>query len=242
MTTPPITPPSKSGFTSPTRKPRPIHLILDFDETITQEDTTTIIAETARGNTARNSEEEWNHIKLWETCCQKYFSEVGNHPNIKVLQEKRTTINEEIWYQRSLRVIEEASVARVGQSGIFKGVTPWVWREAGWQECKNSRVKIASGFRALVERVQGQGGRWGIVSVNWSQDFIKGVLGFALGGDMAAAAVPVLSNRVIGETGFIVGPKFGPGPRSGSAMEVHPVCESRTKVGAWSYRQLQVRT
>jgi thiamine phosphate phosphatase / amino-HMP aminohydrolase len=242
MTTPPITPPSKSGFTSPPRKHRPIHLILDFDGTITREDTTTILAEAACDKITRNPAEKWKHCNLWETCCQKYFSEVENHPNIKALKENRTTINEEIRYQRSLRVIEEASVARVGQSGIFKGVAAWVWRETGWRECQNSRVKIAGGFRALVERVQIQGGRWGIVSVNWSQDFLRGVLGFALGGDTNAESVPVLSNRVIGETGFVVGPKFGPGPRSSPAMKMQPVCASMTKVGAWSFRQLQVRT
>lgn len=78
------------------------------------------------------------------------------------------------------------------------------------------------------------------MSVNWSQDFLKGVLGFALGGDRKADSVPVLSNRVIGETGFIVGPRFGPGPRSGPAMRTQPVCASGTRVEAWSFRQLQV--
>lgn len=232
MTTPPVTPPSKSGFTSPSQKPRPIHLILDFDGTITQGDTTTILAEAARDRITRNPAEKWNHCKLWEECCKQYFSEIKNHPNIKALKEKRTTIDEEIRYQRSLRVIEEASVARVGQSGIFKGVAAWAWREAGWRECQNSRVKISSGFRVLVERVQSQGGRLGIVSVNWSQDFLRGVLGYALGGDMKADSIPVLSNRVNGKTGFVIGPKFGPVPRSGPAMKMQPVCESRTEVVA----------
>ena len=84
----------------------------------------------------------------------------------------------------------------------------------------------------LVERVQSQGGRLGIVSVNWSQDFLRGVLGYALGGDMKADSIPVLSNRVNGKTGFVIGPKFGPVPRSGPAMKMQPVCESRTEVVA----------
>jgi hypothetical protein len=218
-------------------------LILDFDGTITIEDTTTILAEVARDKVTGNAAEKWNHCKLWETCCAKYFSEVENHPDIKALKKRRTTINEEIWYQCSLRVIEQASVTRVGQSGIFKGVSAWAWREAGWRECQNLRVKITTGFRLLVERAQSQGGRRGmvgIVSVNWSQDFLKGVLGFALGGDGKAECVPVLSNRVNGETGFIIGPKFGPVPSSGPAMRMQPVCGSWTKVRAWSFRQLQV--
>jgi len=242
MTTPPITPLSKSGYTSSPQKSRRLHFILDFDGTITLEDTTTILAEAARDRITRNSAEKWNHCKLWETCCKQYFSEVENYPNIKALKEKRTTIDEEIHYQRSLRVIEEASVARVGQAGIFKGVAAWAWREAGWQKCQSSRVKIRSGFRVLVERVQSQGGRLGVVSVNWSQDFLRGVLGYALGGDVKAESVPILSNRVNGETGFVIGPKFGPVPRSGAAMKMQPVCESRTKVGACSFRQFQVRT
>jgi 2-hydroxy-3-keto-5-methylthiopentenyl-1-phosphate phosphatase len=215
-------------------------LILDFDGTITREDTTTILAEAARDRVTRDNAEKWNHCQLWETCCKQYFSEVENHPNIKALKEERKTIDEEIRYQRSLRVIEEASVARVGQSRIFRGVATWVWREAGWWESQNSRVKIVSGFRLLVERVQSQGGKLGVVSVNWSQDFLRGVLGYALGGYMKADSVPVLSNRVNGETGFILGPKFGPGPCSGAAMKMQPVCESRTRVGAWSFRLLQV--
>lgn len=233
-------PSSNTGPTSTPPKSRPIHLILDFDGTITQEDTITVLADIACDRLTQTQEERWDHCKRWETCCQKYLSEVENYPNLKELKKNRTTIDEEIWFQRSMRVVEEASVLRVGQSGIFRGVPDWVWREAGWRQCQRKRIRITSGFRKLVESVQDQEGRLGIVSVNWSQDFLKGVLGFALGGDGKAESILVLSNRVIGETGFISGPNFGPGPRSGAAMGTQPVCASGTKVGAWSYRHLQV--
>jgi len=232
MDTPQITPTSNCGPTSTPLKSRPIHFILDFDGTITHEDTTTVLAAVACKRLTRTQEEKRDHCKLWETCCQEYFSEVENHTNIKERKKKRMTINEEIWYQRSMRVVEEASVSRVGQSGIFKGVAASAWRESGWWESQRKVVQITTGFQKLVEGVQDQRGRLGIVSVNWSQDFLKGVLCFALGSDGKAESIPVLSNRIIEETGFITGPKLGPGLHSGAAMRTQPVCASGTEVEA----------
>lgn len=239
-----MTPLSNTEKTVSLLKSRPIHLILDFDGTITTQDTIALLTEVACDIVARKGQERLNHQNLWNSCVAKYRSALENHPDIQPFKEKRTTIEQEISYQRAILAIEQESVSRCGEIGLFKGVSVKAWREAGYRVCQDSRLKIMPGFRTMVEKVQSLGGgtgRWGVVSVNWCRDFLKGVLGFALGGDTKSEWVPVLSNEIVEQTGFIVGPMFGPAPYSGVAVNTQPVRRSRIQVEEWSYRQLLVR-
>jgi thiamine phosphate phosphatase / amino-HMP aminohydrolase len=218
-------------------------LILDFDGTITTADTTALLADISRRILPRP--ERIKSEKLWEHCLAEYSSALENHPSIKSLKEKRHTIDDEIAYQRGLRFIEEESVSRCGESGILKGISAMAWRETGQRACSDSRVRLMPGLQAMVQKVQirtGGTGRWGVVSVNWSRDFIKGVLDFALGGTMKSERVPVLSNHIIQETGFIEGPMFGPTPSLSLARTEQPVSNPWTKVFKWRYKELQVWT
>lgn len=88
--------------------------------------------------------------------------------------------------QNSNRAIEEASLARVGASGLFAGVTRETLRSLA-QRCVNDHnVVMRPGWKVLIERTQAsrlahRTGEVHIVSVGWSAVFIQACLEVAGG-------------------------------------------------------------
>ncbi|KAK0613035.1 hypothetical protein B0T17DRAFT_511391 [Bombardia bombarda] len=131
----------------------PLLIVLDFDGTITQHDTINIIGQFAA---TRNG-----GASGWDDIVTAYLADHARHvAAYRPAKELRTTLEQELNFLESLRPIEEISAERVRASGLFRGV----WGVYG----------------------DGEGeGEWelGLLSVNWSQAFVEGVLGGNGGGD-----------------------------------------------------------
>lgn len=69
---------------------------------------------------------------------------------------------------------------------------------------------MRAGFKEFVEKVLGEGGRVGIMSVNWSREWIGAVLegvGVGVGhGDGRGGGITVMANRISAVTGEVMGP------------------------------------
>lgn len=100
--------------------------------------------------------------------------------NYRPAKEERTKVWEEFDYYRSLRDVEVRSFERVSKSGIFWGISESEWEEFGRQAVKKGDVVIRNGFVEFCRAIERQEGIWGVVSVNFSRGFIRGVLEEAL--------------------------------------------------------------
>ncbi len=124
------------------------------------------------------------------------MTDLGDHvERYQPQKEERRTLNEEIEYYRGLKVVEERSFARVSSSGLFEGIGKEFWEEAGRQAVERGDVVVRKGFREFVDRLRGRC-TWGIVSVNFSDFFIQGVVGASAGSKLED--VEIVSNRLDG--------------------------------------------
>ncbi|KAI9818140.1 MAG: hypothetical protein M1827_000765 [Pycnora praestabilis] len=170
-----------------------IHLLLDWDGTLSHSDTLSTIA--AIGY-ARNP-----HVQPWSSISAAYMSDFSAHVKAyKPRAEDRRTVREELEFLESLRGVERASVERVERAGIWRGVRGsdvdsgareairgLEWKEGGCREEDGERgavepeVCLRSGWAALMARVWEGGGEVGVVSVNWSRMFIRRCMVHAAG-------------------------------------------------------------
>ncbi len=189
---------------------RPIHLILDFDKTITTKDTIQLLGAISY---------EYNHrpggpkglwpTSRWNECVEAYQKEYNAHiASYSPKEADRITIEAEIVFQRSLRDVETRSVERISSLKFFVGIGKEDWKQAAEKEMRKERgLEVRKGWKDVVRRVEESGneGRWGIVSVNWCDWWIRGVVGEALGGEKRAQEMTLLSNCIRPESGLIVG-------------------------------------
>lgn len=181
----------------------PRAFILDFDGTITVKDTIGVLGnfgidwQTKRG---RDVKGVWDEVV--EAYERDFESHVGGYKTVK--GEKRRTLNEEVRYYRGLREIEERSFRRVSDSGLFKGISKEDWKGGGRQAVEKGDVVVRKGFKSFLERVKEGGGVLGIISVNFSSSFIRGVVVASSG--PKREETDVLANES-GEDGVLVGPK-----------------------------------
>jgi len=90
--------------------------------------------------------------------------------------------------------VEIASFARVSTSKVFAGISPREWQVLGAQAVVDERVIVRAGF----ERLKAEKMKWGILSVNFSSEWIQGASGVGEG-------VKITANS-IDEEGLIRGP------------------------------------
>lgn len=212
----------------PVRRPprRAIHLILDFDGTITTADTTALLAHlasqkaassnpTESGAPAENQEDilaerAKSKLRLWDDIVAAYLADKKTHDEKWTSASRKAplerTVDEEVHYQRKLEKVEGRSLARVKESGLFKGMEAGDWEVGAAKMLGDGKVAVRKGLKELIERIGGKrnGGKVGVVSVNWSEQWVKGVLGAVL---PKGLEVPVLCNEVDGAEGRIIGCK-----------------------------------
>ena len=186
--------------------------ILDFDGTITTKDTISVIAKSALSFHARAGRDL---NAAWEGVVEAYVEDYaifvkGYRPS----KEERKTIDEEIAFQRALKVIEERSFARVGGSELFEGISEEEWKGFGEEAVQSGSVVIRRGFLEFVQGLIRSGGRWGVLSVNFSKMFVSGVLG-TIGEDLKE--VTILANQP-GLDGVIKGPIGSDGEKEEGLM------------------------
>ena len=174
------------------RKPR-IQLVLDFDGTITTEDTTAIIGgrclEKAKELALPGlAPEQWPKDMSYYS--RHYFQEYKEWRESSTSSSpERKTIEEELSYLSRSRQVELNSFLRV-RDAVYR--VPGDITESKHKQClrddfmmKAGREAVRSGevkvrdpdaLKSLTARANAEGNRWGIVSVSWSRRFILGVL------------------------------------------------------------------
>ncbi|KAB8302028.1 hypothetical protein EYC80_005480 [Monilinia laxa] len=175
------------------------HFIFDFDGTITTEDTIRVIANIG---IAHQQTQGKDFKGIWNEIVDAYLTDSNKHhieytPN----ESERTTLKDEIRFLRSLIDVELRSFNRVSNSGLFAGISKEKWVNEGKVSLLSGKVEIRKGFKELVEKIEMQNGVWGIVSVSFSKDFIRGVLEQCLGKNID---IPIIANSV-DEDGIIRG-------------------------------------
>lgn len=174
-------------------------IVLDFDGTITRHDTIATLAAHAiskNGGTAAGA--DWDRIvEAYTLDHERYVA--GYSPPAS----ERTTPAQELAFLNGLRALEQASLDRVADSGLFRDLAPDDLARFG--ECAAVRdgggpVEIRRGFAELLDGLSRRG-RIAVVSVNWSADFIRGCCCGGWGGELdviAANAVEFPTGRVCG--------------------------------------------
>ncbi|CRK41747.1 hypothetical protein BN1708_008561 [Verticillium longisporum] len=155
-------------------------LVLDFDGTITKQDTISVLASIGQAFQRRH------HHSLkqpWTSVVEAYGRDFQDYTSTYVpAPVDRTTLSEELKFLRGLRDVESASFGRVGDSEIFHGMNKEDFSMAGNEALRDGTVQLAH------LRHFGQ----------WSSSFIRGVLsGFPID--------TIISNEIRSD-GIIVGP------------------------------------
>ncbi|KAK1764684.1 hypothetical protein QBC33DRAFT_594783 [Phialemonium atrogriseum] len=160
-------------------------IVLDFDGTITRHDTiATLAAHAISKNGGAAAAADWDHIiKAYTLDHARYVA--GYSP----AAAERTTPAQELAFLNGLRALEQASLDRVSDSGLFRDLAPDDLARLG--ECAavrdgGGRVEIRRGFAELRDGLSRRG-RIAVVSANWSADFIRGCCGGGGGLDVVAA-------------------------------------------------------
>ncbi|BDD54504.1 hypothetical protein MPDQ_004971 [Monascus purpureus] len=157
-----------------TSQPLRVHLICDFDGTIAQSSTLSILARVGyhRNPTARP----------WSEITSAYMRDLQHHRDTYTNTKLRTTknrndgIHEELAYLDSLRPVERASIERIEAAGVFKDVTPADLSRGASKAVREGKITFRSGWDRLVQDVRATGGWTEVISVNWSRVFIRAAI------------------------------------------------------------------
>lgn len=201
-------------------------IFLDFDGTITVNDTIGELANFALGvqeqqqqqpppnpnsnpNSNSNSNSNATLTDSWKALVHAYTADyragaAAHHTPAA----SRLSLAQEVEFLRCLKDVEERSFARVRQCGLFRGISADRFRDAGAALVGAGKVRLRPGFREFVDRRVAEGWRVCVVSVNWSDAFIRGACsgGGSGSGCEPADVVDVIANRVRSEDGAVVGP------------------------------------
>ncbi|ROV88388.1 hypothetical protein VMCG_10522 [Cytospora schulzeri] len=195
-----------------------VELIFDFDGTITTEDTIASLANAAMAFQVDRGSSRSEITSAWKTIQQSYAQDLTDHhetyvaPDGKPPETPAEIAMARLWPIRHIeepiqimmdrvsgrqrRHIELASLARIKDEGLFQGIWPDYLFSAGQQDRLHSRVRIREGFESFFKQARQQDHDMHVLSVNWSADYIKGVLGNC---DMTS----VIANKVNQEDGSI---------------------------------------
>lgn len=163
-----------------------MHLIFDFDGTITTQDT---IGQLARaGIAAQNHRRGVDLQPAWAALLRHYLDDYSAYTARFTPAEADRNLEQEKKFLGGLKDVERASLRRVGESSIFTGLAGAAMRKIGADAVGSGDVQLRPGFGRLVQAARDKGWPVSVVSVNWSTDFIRGVVDGVLGeGDVVVA-------------------------------------------------------
>ncbi|KAJ9663467.1 hypothetical protein H2201_005675 [Coniosporium apollinis] len=163
--------------------PRPsLHFILDWDGTLTKRDTLAVLANIPAARRSAQQQDPWAPIT------SAYADDYAAHArSYRPETAARTTLAAEAAWLASLKEVEERSVRRVEEAGVFRGVTVRDVEDGAKEVMEKGDVELRRGWEGVFllggERgalVEGRAGAVGldvsIVSVNWSATFIRACL------------------------------------------------------------------
>ncbi|KAF4979038.1 hypothetical protein FZEAL_4713 [Fusarium zealandicum] len=175
-----------------------MHLIFDFDGTITQQDTIGELArfaiEIQRNIRGQDLQASWDQVVQSYVADYRHYQD--NHPSP---EDTRKCVKDEVRFLSGMKDVEETSLARVAESRVFAGLDEETLSQAGADAVKEGRVKIRKGFPEVMSRATERGWSVSVVSVNWSRAFIRGAL--------RPHSLEVIANEA-GIDGSITGPEF----------------------------------
>ncbi|PSR88967.1 hypothetical protein BD289DRAFT_431552 [Coniella lustricola] len=158
----------------------PGKLILDFDGTITECDTIGNIGKAALAWQDCDEDVRQGLTAQWEDVVSSYFQDLAAYDASQPPQEQRRTVEHELAYLRGRRAVEQASLARVAELGLFRGPSgPTRLFEAGQRDRIAGTTTLRPGFSEWIEALQQSAQpvpSLHVVSVNFSVSYIKGVL------------------------------------------------------------------
>jgi hypothetical protein len=151
------------------KMPRPIHLLLDWDGTLTRKDTLSLVGSIAYYANPDKSLPPWSHFANgWMTDYTEHAS------RYEPTTSTRTTLNQERQWLASLASIENKSVHRVESSGIFKHVKASHVGHIAASSVKSGDLQLRSHWNSLIYTLlSNPSNKIGILSVNWSARFIR---------------------------------------------------------------------
>ncbi|KAK5655429.1 hypothetical protein OQA88_5700 [Cercophora sp. LCS_1] len=173
-------------------------IVLDFDGTITKQDTIDSLALAVIEHRGEHTP------KTWDDIVDAWLDDHNRHVATYVpSQADRTDPASELAFLESLKVVENASIARVDESNIFKGASAEELMKLGNEAVQKGVVKLRDGWKGFLGELNGRGWETGLVSINWSKHWVRGCLG---GEEDWGRVEKWMTNEVEGEKGVLVGP------------------------------------
>lgn len=176
-----------------------MHVVLDFDGTITQDDTISALGSVAAAFQEQQQQqaqgEDW--AKLWVTIVDAYMADHKAHVSgYEPAESDRPDLDSELFFLTTLReAVDLPSIHRVRDSRLFAGLTADRLIQAGRDAAAadTGAVRLRAGFSSFLDDTSKRRG-WpvSIVSINWSDAWIRGVLDSSQHGQ----AVRIFSNKV----------------------------------------------
>lgn len=136
-------------------------LVCDWDETITVEDTTALVVQTAYNN-KQNLPAFDTFLRIYSAAAQAFGAQ----------NWRRTSIDDEITYQRRAHSVEMASIGAIERARIFRGLT------LAQFAAQAPQVTLRPGFKNAVATVKTTQCPIYIVSINWSKTLIQAALAY----------------------------------------------------------------
>jgi hypothetical protein len=151
------------------KMPRPIHLLLDWDSTLTRKDTLSLVGSVAYHANPDKSLPPWSHfVNGWMTDYTEHAT------RYKPIASARATLDQERQWLASLASIENKSVHRVESSGIFKHVKASHVDHIAASSIKSGDLQLRSHWNSLIYTLlSNPSNKISILSVNWSARFIR---------------------------------------------------------------------
>ncbi|KEQ97716.1 hypothetical protein AUEXF2481DRAFT_2649 [Aureobasidium subglaciale EXF-2481] len=152
-----------------TKMRRPIHLIFDWDGTLTCKDSLSLVGSIAYYANSSKS------LPPWSDFVTGYMDDYTEHATQYYPHSAaRTTIDQERQWLASLAPIEDKSVRRVESSGVFKGVKASHVDHIAASAIQHDDLRLRSHWDSLFQIVLTDPiNKISILSVNWSARFIR---------------------------------------------------------------------
>jgi hypothetical protein len=181
-----------AAMASQNPKPR-IQLVLDFDGTITTEDTTAVIGARCLAKAREVASDGLSPDQLPKSMSyysELYFQQYKNWKDSAASTPvERRTIDDEVSFLSQSRRVELDSFLRVrnavlgvpGDIGNLEhdvGSRNKTMMEAGREAVSTGEIKIRdpNALKSLIAKASNGSNQWGVVSVSWSRRFILGAL------------------------------------------------------------------
>ncbi|KAK8042057.1 transcription initiation factor IIF [Apiospora rasikravindrae] len=193
-------------------------IFLDFDGTITVQDT---IGEVANFALRVRADEGEDLSQAWGGVVRSYMDDYRGHVDgYRVEEGQRICAEDEVGFLREMKTVELRSLGRIRQCGVFRDIAPERFYEAGRRAVEEEgTVQLRPGFLEFVRTRLAEGWKLWVVSVNWSAAFIAGALG--------CPEINVIANTVRSD-GSISGPDIL--NQSGSGAEHRNLTNSCDKL------------